>query len=337
MWYNDLDNTKNGVLMKRKNMKTLLALLLSATCLTACSTSQKVSFSEYWRADSATKQDISETLEYAVTYESNDGATAYSLDYTNGKYVTTLTTETDENGKKYYCYKTELTVTAVYTFNGEVAEFNDRTLTEVHFEQSSSLKPTYSRKEFVNHSPVYGLTVSEQTALDECYAPYDYVVETTYSTIENGVGKCVVTNNEKTTTSENDFELDVEKYTYLDNEQLLFALRGIKATASTAHTFMVYSPFARIGQRVKATFSSKEGTEFSYRRDGTDVKETIEYYPASIVLNEKNSGTTQTAWYAAITNPQSNTYRNVMLRLEVPLTYSLGTLTYQLTSANFAA
>ncbi len=320
--------------MKRKTIKSILALFLGATCLTACSTAQKVSFSEYWRADSATKQDITERLEYAVTYESNDSDTPYSLDYTNGKYVTELTTQTNADGKKIYCYKTELTVTAVFVLDGEIAEFNDKTITEVQFEQSSALRPVYSRKEFVNHSPVSGLSSVTPTSLSECYSTYDYVVETTYA--DNGEGKCVLTNNDKESVRENDFALDVDKYTYLDNEQLLFALRGIKASASSSYTFMVYSPFASVGQKVKATFSSKEGTEFSYRRDGADVKETIEYYPASIVLDEKNSGTTQTAWYAAITNPQTNTYRNALLRLEVPLAYGLGTLTYQLTSADFA-
>ncbi len=322
--------------MKHKITKTILALAISATCLTSCGTSQKISFSEYWRADSSTKQDITERLEYSLDYESNDSDGAYSLDYTNGKYVTELTSFTDSVGDRFYRYTTELTITAVYIFNGEVEEHNDSVRTEVVFEQSATLRPISSRKEVLSHSPTYGLNTETPTSVETCYTPYNYVVETTYS--GNGEGKCVVTNNvkEEPIVSENAFELDVEKYTYLDNEQLLFALRGIKASASTSNTFKVYSPFTKAEQKVKATFSSKEGTEFSYLNNGTPVKENIEYFPTSIVLDEKNSGATQTAWFAATVNPQNNTYRNVLLRLETPVSYNLGTLIYQLTSANFA-
>ena len=40
-------------------------------------------------------------------------------------------------------------------------------------------------------------------------------------------------------------------------------------------------------------------------------------------------GTTQTIWYAAI-NADNNTARTTMLKLSVPLSYSLGTLNFTL-------
>ncbi len=322
--------------MKRTFLKTLATLSLCATCFTACAgTNQKVSFSDYWRADSISKQDLTETLEYEVKYESNNITSAYTLNYTNGKYVTQLSTATEADGRKVYIYKTELTITATYVFNGEVAECNDTVKTEVKFEQSSSLRPIYSRKEIKSSSPTESLS-SDPTQLSQCFNEYDYTIETTYSGNAGAGNSKITLNGEEPRTSEDSFTLDTEKFTYLDNEQLLFAIRGMRASANVASTFMVYSPFAKTGQKIKTTFSAKEGTEFSFLRDGIAVKETIEYFPTSIVLDAKNPGATQTAWYAATTNPQDNTYRNVMLRLETPVSYSHGTLIYTLKSANFA-
>ena len=322
--------------MKKTFSKTLATLFLCATCLTACAgQNQKVSFSDYWRVDATSKQNVTETLEYEVKYESNNIASAYKLDYTNGKYVTELSSATEADGRKVYVYKTELTITATYVFNGEVAECKDSVKTEVKFEQGSVLRPIYSRKEIKSTSPTESLS-AEPTQLSQCFNEYDYTIETTY-TGNSGAGNCKITlNGENPTTREDSFALDTEKYTYLDNEQLLFAIRGMRASASVSSTFMVYSPFARNGQKIKATFSAKAGTEFSFLRDGAPVKETIEYFPTSLVLDSKNPGATQTAWYAATTNPQDNTYRNVMLRLETPVSYNHGTLIYTLKSANFA-
>ena len=42
------------------------------------------------------------------------------------------------------------------------------------------------------------------------------------------------------------------------------------------------------------------------------------------------SGTTQTAWFAAITDADKNIGRTTMLKLSVPLSYGLGTLNYTL-------
>lgn len=323
--------------MKRNIIKTLTTLLLSATCLTSCmGTAQKVSFSDYWKKDSTSaKTDFTETLEYDVKYESNNISTPYTLDYTNGKYKTELVASVEADGRKIYTYKTELSITAVYTFNGEIVEFDDKTLTEVKFEQGSSLRPISSRKEIVSHSPSESISSVIPTEISDCYKQYDYTIETVYS--GNGAGNCTVTKNgDNPFVTQDDFELDIEKLSYLDNEQLLFALRGLKAVASTSSTFMVYSPFTKNGQKIQAVWSTKAGTQFNYLRNGTAVKETIEYFPVNISIDSKNPGATQTAWYAATTDPQNNTYRNVMLRLEVPISYNLGTLVYQLSSANFA-
>ena len=67
------------------------------------------------------------------------------------------------------------------------------------------------------------------------------------------------------------------------------------------------------------------------------VKSTITYRPVSMVLDEKNPGATQTAWIAKKpeTSSNSNVNRNVLLRLETPLSYGLGSLVYTLNSATY--
>ena len=126
-----------------------------------------------------------------------------------------------------------------------------------------------------------------------------------------------------------------DKYTYLDNEQLLFALRGISQSTATA-SVSVYAPFSGVVQNVNLTYSPlQKETEFEFQKGDTQIKQVINYYPVSMKINANLSGATQTAWIAETTSTHSNTFRNVMLQLETPLSYNLGSLIYKLKSANF--
>ena len=84
------------------------------------------------------------------------------------------------------------------------------------------------------------------------------------------------------------------------------------------------------------SFSAEKGDDFTFQQNGTETSTAIQFYPVSIALDEKNSGQTQTAWVAKTTNPSNNRYRNVVLRLEAPLSYGMGSLIYTLKSANFS-
>ena len=124
--------------MKRKNILSCLALLLTTSVLTACAgTSQKVIFSSNWQNDNTVQQnDLTETLEYAVSFEkgsplSND----YSLNYTNGVYTTSLKTE-QYNGRTIYSYETKLIIDVVYEMNAESEQFQDIVYSLVKFEKT---------------------------------------------------------------------------------------------------------------------------------------------------------------------------------------------------------
>jgi hypothetical protein len=84
---------------------------------------------------------------------------------------------------------------------------------------------------------------------------------------------------------------------------------------------------------------SSEATEsFTFEIDGTKKDRTIAYYPTTIAKSGSNPGSTQTAWYAQNTRAdteEENRYRNVMLKLEAPISYNLGTLVYTLEKATF--
>ena len=73
--------------------------------------------------------------------------------------------------------------------------------------------------------------------------------------------------------------------------------------------------FEADGERV--TVSNLAATKVTLRYDGS------------------NSGQAQTLVYARKTDSHSNTYRNVLLRMDVPIVQSLGTLQYTLNKATF--
>lgn len=313
----------------RKKILSAIALTLCAATLTACSTtSPKITFVKYWLEDaSVTPTNVLEKLEYDVTFKKASGLNnAYTVDYKNGVYTTELSLKGDE-----YTYKTSFSINVIYTVGGESAEETDSINTWVKFKRTAKLQPLASHKEIVSSSPNSG-----GTTIKTCYAKHNYTVDTTYN--ENGLGgKCVIVNNDpesKNDPQERTFTVE-DKYTYLDNEQLLFALRGISQSTATA-SVSVYAPFSGVVQNVNLTYSTlQKETEFEFQKGDTQIKQVINYYPVSMKINANLSGATQTAWIAETTSTHSNTFRNVMLQLETPLSYNLGSLIYKLKSANF--
>lgn len=325
--------------MKAKKLIPLLVLMIGFSAFGGCTNAdQKISFSNYWNQDStATAEAINETLTYDVTF---DAATAslvdYKLNYTDGKYTTNLVSAT-EDGKTVYTYKTELKITAHYDLNGAVYSSTDVVTSTVKFFAGEyGLQPISSEKEIKASSP----TASYAT-LEDCYLVYHYALKVDYNA-DGSAGTSTVTQYSLTDPSaqpiskEKNFDIDQKKFSYLDNEQLLFALRGVK-NSTTSAKFLVYSPFIAAVQKVSCSFSTEASAEFSFHKNGSEekVKSTITYRPVKVVLDEQNPGATQTAWIAKTTTPTNNTNRNVMLRLETPLSYGLGTMIYTLNSVSY--
>ena len=319
--------------MKRKSVIALSSLLIASSLLASCgSSSSKVSFGMYWYKDSKTSAEVGvqEILTYDVSFEPASGiGKNYELSYNNGTYKTHFGL-VEENGKTFYRLTSTLTIDVTYKFNGKEESFNDSTLSIVDFEKNSSLTPIKSSKQIVSHSP---LNSNEKTDVSGCYSLVDYSVSVVY----NGAsGTSIVTNNATENSQTHEFEIkNADEYTYLDNEQLYFAMRGLQAS-TTATSFMVYAPFSKTVQEIKATFSSEvAGGEFTFIKndDQAPSKLTSNYYNVNLALATKNPGSPQSLRIAALKNPTSNKARNLIFEISTPLSYNLGTLKYKLKSA----
>lgn len=313
-----------------KKIFPAIALALCATTFTACAaTNQKVTFNEYWLKDADAPPAVApatvlETLEYEVKFEKASGfGDDYTVDYQNGVYTTKLSLADDE-----YLYETSLSIDVTYTAGGKSETMSDSIVTWVKFKKGANLQPIASHKELFCHSPESG-----GSTIETCFSEHNYTVENTYNA--NGLGgKSVIVNNKTNESREQTFTVE-DKYACLDNEQLLFALRGLSQSISSA-SVSVYAPFSGVVQTINISYDTlQEGKEFTFAQNGVSNTQAINYYPISLKINAQLPGATQTVWIAQTTKTYSNTFRNVILQLETPLSYNLGSLIYTLKSATF--
>ena len=315
--------------MKLRNIALALAATLALSSLAACTdTDQKLLFNDYWETNSlVASSSIDETLEYKVTHEKGGGLEAidYTLTYGEGKYVTTLKTHSQG-----YIYTTSLTMPVTFQYkDDEAVSVTDTVTTEVIFLRSKdSLRPISSTKKVVSHTPANNSSGTTKS----CYGEYDFSVVTTYPT--EGKATSTITYNRTegepiVTTST--FTASDKKYSYLDNEQLLLALRAISSSTSSG-SVKIYNPYVEAKQKINLSFSAETGAEFSYLLNGESVKTNITYRPVTLVIDDRNPGGTQTAWIAKTTKADNNVYGNMMLKLSVPLSYNFGYLVYDLVS-----
>ncbi|MBO4940377.1 MAG: hypothetical protein J6D30_05105 [Clostridia bacterium] len=314
-----------------KKLISAAAIVLACCTMGACANEAHVAFYPFWRENvSATQYKLNEELTYDVSFTPTEISSNrnYTLDYKDGVYKTSLTLNKSEDGQSfYYVYKTELTITACFTFNGETKSYQDQIVTETAFADDTTLKPTYSVKSIKSNSP----TNASVSKIEECANPYEYEIRTEYNeSCTQGTSIVTPKGEEARTTN---FEIDSSKRNYLDNEQLLFALRGIDPTINPQSDLQVYAPFTRQMQTIGVRFSNIVGADFTFALNGASEKRTVQYYPVNIAITGKYPGATQTMWVASQKNAA---FRNVILKLETPLSYDLGTLTYTLNSATFS-
>ncbi|MBR2330462.1 MAG: hypothetical protein IKA40_04370 [Clostridia bacterium] len=320
----------------RKLLSSILAVALCATVFTACDQDNSVTFTPNWHELSASPVgDKTETLTYDVSFEKSSGlGFNYSVDYKNGVYTTTLTSSyVDENTLRYR-YETSLTITAVYECNGETSQdLLDSVTSWVEFESADKgLRPIKMHKEVKSHSPVS----TTANALKDSYVYYETTTDIDYTT-GNAKDVTIRPDVENPQPITRDYKVkQQDKYTHLDNEQLLLAVRAIDPESNGSPVFSVYSPYTDKAQLVSARFGSKASRKVAgLTINGTAIDKEISYYPVTMSINDKNSGMSQSLQVATKVTSGTNTYRNVVLRYEVPLSLNLGTLTYALNNAVF--
>ena len=337
--------------MKKKLLATI-ALTLSALTLAACNpANQALTFSANWEktilSEAATA--TAEELTYIVEHEESS---FLHKDFYNVKYcyadgakkAGVYTTKLEYLSENTYLYTTNLTVDVTFILaNGESVTKTDTVETVAKFKKAdASLQPISSRKTVKAHAPRDG--EEEQITQLGAYIEYDYEFAITYNEDLSG-GKLTKTDNSEYHTlglkddkKEVTFSIEDKKYTYLDNEQYLFALRGVSSEklASASKTVSMYNASLMTMETVATTPSTAAKGSFTLQLNGEASKDyEIEYVPLTVKTSNKNVNLSQTLWYAKSTDSNDNTFRNVLLKMSVPMHFGLGTLVYKLQSAKF--
>ncbi len=347
----------------KKKFFAALALALCASTITACAApNQTVTFAPNWESNiiSEANTATTEELSYEVKFEGQSflNKEYYTVEYCgkDNSKPGTYTTKLEYLADNTYRYSTSLTIDVTFTLaSGASATKTDRITTQTTFKKAdSSLQPISSLKSVHAHSPNdYAALVLENVYNDEgvltekgAFTEYQYEFKIEYKDdLSGGVLTKTDLSTHKTLLLPKDeptktvpFSITDKKYTYLDNEQYLFALRGISSEQlASAKTVSMFNASLEAMETVATTPSSAAKTSFDLILNGGEKKGyEIEYIPLTIKTNNKDADLAQTLWYAKTTNSNDNLYRNVLLKMTVPMSYGLGSLIYTLHSANFA-
>lgn len=327
--------------MKKIRLAGLL-LLAPLTLLSACSGGTPLSFTANWYRNTALGGSVNDTLEeltYEVSFTPAENDSSFSVEYDTGSYTTRLINAnialSDGSTKEGYIYTTELTISGRYRLGSEVSEdFSDRVSSSVSFlPVTDGLKPVKSEKEVLSTSPIVSLPETLEGAIETYHYTYDVSYDAALTT-----ATAVYTDLNAETPAPETREYAIDgTTTYLDNEQILFALRGLSlssvATFRTVNSVMGIVTEVSTGTSTTGPTSLKESVDFTM--DGIAVKTEIDAVQVPIIYQSTPSGQQQDLVYAATTDTNNNTYRNVLLRMEVPVLQSLGTLVYRLKEAAF--
>lgn len=329
-------------------LKRVAGLLLAAPLLllTACTTTPSLSFTANWYSNTNNISGLSGTYEelaYAVTFSPADSTANFRVEYDEGTYTTkfesTNIEEAEGNPLGYY-YESALTISGRYYVNGEASEkFEDYVVSKVWFLGiSEGLRPVKSEKTVHSSSP----NPRFETAKD-AFNTYYYRTTMVYN---DALSKMEYTYLDL---SKADAEGKTETVklggsgTYLDNEQMLLALRGLDLSERFSfRTFDVVTHAVRTVGNLKTTESVQQDWEFSIKvgeNDAVSELRTIEAYSVTIGFSGSNSGEAQTLTYARCTSPNANVYRNVLLQMQTEAIRNgdkqLGTFKYVLKKAVF--
>lgn len=296
-----------------------------------------------------------EELTYKVTFDSSTaGNKNYSVNYSDGTYKTyfyaakfdkSVITEEDfkegypDNLTAYY-YKTELDIPQVtFTYGEEKKSFEgDKCFTECWFlPVENYLRPLYS-KTFIKSTTPAEYQVS---SIDETYRE----IAITYTSFYNYDGTAVRTavNYNGAQSTKNLGGLNKADNSYFDVSSLDIAVRATKLSSALSQAISIYTPAGGLDnytlQGSDAALKDDEVKQVStalaaqglYKpvktESGEDKLNTVS---VKLSVSANLTGVSQTYWFAAIDNPRNNTPRATMLKLSIPLNYSLGTLNYVL-------
>ena len=337
--------------MKKKRFASIL-LAAPLVLLAACSSTPSLELNQNWLYNTGLKdipENFEETLEYAVSFEKSSSAVKgkFSMDYPEGGTYKTTFKSTSLNGQKRYVYETELSVKVQYTLGTETKSMDSSVTTYVEFlSVQDNLKPLSSWREA--HGPV---PVTEPynppSSIEKGYQQYDYRIEISYDYDTSKANfKRIYLNPAK---SENESESEEpennteskqiklkSKAFIFDNEQLIPALRAMDLSSSPSF----YSIDFQTNSLDKISTQGKPTNVDSWKQtvkvgDEEAKEQEFKATTINIAYNKKKRGGIQTFTLARRDSADHDRFRNVVLEYSYPVTYSHGTVTYKLVSANF--
>lgn len=298
-----------------------------------------------------------EVISYDVTYDDTNASNAnIALEYKEGKfktefYATKYDWASDAIPRGYapekpeketvYVYKTTLTISVKYKMKtGDKAEsewFDDSVTTVSYFRAAGkNLQPVYSKQEIKSTSPAN----YQPSTLEDAYKEINVTYENFYNYSCN---KVLNLTTEDGKTEENEHKAGANVF---DNSSLYIVVRSMKLSSSLSQSIKLYSPAAG-GIDEYAIVGSDKGITANERAKFTEALSAKGLYKSTAAEGEKDEGvstaavsvafaggdlhgSSHTVWYAAITDPDNNVSRTTMLKLSVPISFSLGTLNYSL-------
>ncbi|MBO4990187.1 MAG: hypothetical protein J6D37_07650 [Clostridia bacterium] len=316
--------------MKKKIVLSALALSLAGVALVGCGT-PSLSLTANWYRDTSISTAISGTSEqlvYSVSYQEGAGNEHYAVSYEIGTYTVSLINTfyewKDGSGAKEEVYRltSRLDISGKYTMNGTEVPFTDFVDSVCYLRTiPGGLAPVYSEKKVHSTSPS---SLSPSSPENMCTV-FDYETSVSYAR-DGSVATVKKTDLTTSKTEETEVKLPARLF---DNEELLFLGRAINFTSS----LRVSCLNANSAKVEPVLFSAVSAQESDFTFNGTK-HEKVSCTTVGLSLDSEFSGASQVLTYANRVEG-ANTYRNVLLSMEVPLSYRLGSLVYTLESATF--
>ncbi len=350
-----------------KKFKAICAVALAAVCTagfagctTSSGTSSSLTSKWYIRTSysgiqpSAINTDgegQKEVLVYDITFDnSKAGNTVYSVEYDEGH---TMTTEfyaceydwsnsaipeeyRESDTETVYVYTTSFEVSGKYVFTetGETVEFSDEMQSVCYFRSArNSLQPLYSYQYVKSTSPAY---FSPASAADMCQS-----VEYTYNVYYNkdctevtSYYQNALDSSDKAT---NTISLTDAANSLFDNGSIYTVIRAMNISSSLSMNVDIFIPVENtystytVAGADAATLEDETIKNALVNAEYVTSEDEVTYSAASLSYTGDLSGTSQTIWYATLADDISrNVCRSTMLKIELPISFSLGTLEFSL-------
>ncbi len=309
--------------------------------LTACTNTPSLSFTPNWYSNTNNIDGISDTFEqltYAVTFTPGKDED-YRVEYDEGVYTTKLESANiagAEGNPLGYIYETSLTISGRYYVNGaKGTDFTDSVHSKVWFlGVRDGLRPIKSEKTVLCSAP--NVRAKEP---EDAFVKYNYSYSLSYNA---ALSKATYTYtdllDENAEPAVSEIKLS-HNGTYLDNEEILFALRGVDVgTSFSFATYDMVTGKVRVAGNTDAAVKEQFTATFTLRTGETEQSveaRPIEANRFSFHFTGDNPGASQKLIYARCTNVEANTYRNVLLHMETEAISELGTFSYDLREAVF--